>query len=78
MVVIEDPLVTVFVTDVSDSSQFAMVHVSENMFILAPHITLVTRVGPFCVKNGGQENHIAGLSNDRFAKYLHCTASRNL
>jgi hypothetical protein len=44
MVVVEDPLVTVFVTDVSDSSQFAMVHVSENVLILAPHITLVTKV----------------------------------
>lgn len=76
MVVVEDPLVTVFVTDVSGSCQFATVHVSENMLILASLVTLVTRVWPFCVKNGGQENHIAGLSDHRFAKYLHCTASK--
>jgi hypothetical protein len=44
MVVVEDPLVTVFVTDVSDSSQSATVHVSENVLILTPHVTLVTRV----------------------------------
>uniref|UniRef100_A0A0A8XQV9 Uncharacterized protein n=1 Tax=Arundo donax TaxID=35708 RepID=A0A0A8XQV9_ARUDO len=44
MVVIEDPLVTVFVTDVSGSSQFATVHVSKYVLILAPLVTLVTRV----------------------------------
>lgn len=78
MVIIEDPLVTVFVADVSGSSQFAMVHVPKYVLILAPFVTLVTRVWPFCVKNGGQENHIAGLSNHRFAKYLHWTAAKNL
>jgi hypothetical protein len=44
MVIIEDPLVTVFVADVSGSSQFAMVHVPKNVLILAPLVTLVTRV----------------------------------
>jgi len=44
MVVIEDPLVTVFVADVSGSSQFATVHVPENVLVLAPLVTLVTRV----------------------------------
>lgn len=78
MVVIEDPLVTVFVANVGHSSQFATVHVPKNVLILAPLVTLVTGDWPFCVKNSGQENHIAGLSNHRFAKYLHCTAARNL
>jgi hypothetical protein len=44
MVIIEDPLVTVFVADVSGSSQFATVHVAKNVLILAPFVTLVTRV----------------------------------
>lgn len=78
VVVIEDPLVTVFVTDVCQSSQFAAVHVSKDVLILAPLVTLVTGDLPFCVKNSGQENHIAGLSNHRFAKYLHCSAARHL
>jgi len=78
MVVIEDPLVTVFVADVSGSSEFATVHVPKNVLVLAPLVTLVTRVWPFCVKDCRQENHIAGLSNHRFAKYLHCTAARKL
>jgi len=78
VVVIEDPLVTVFVTDVSHSSQFAAVHVSKDVLILAPLVTLVTGDLPFSVKNSGQENDIAGLSNHTFAKYLHCSAARNL
>jgi hypothetical protein len=44
MVVIKDPLVTVFVADVSDASQFTTVHVSKNMLILAPLVTLVNKV----------------------------------
>jgi hypothetical protein len=44
VVIIEDPLVTVFVADVSGSSQFATKHVSKNVLILAPLVTLVTRV----------------------------------
>jgi hypothetical protein len=44
MVVIEDPLVTVFVADVSGSSEFATVHVPKNVLVLAPLVTLVTRV----------------------------------
>lgn len=78
VVVVEDPLVTVFVTNVCHSSQFATVHVSKDVLILAPLVTLVTGDWPFCVKNSGHENHIAGLSNHRFAKYLHCSAARNL
>jgi len=78
VVVIKDPLVTVFVTNVRHPSQFATVHVSEDVLILAPLVTLVTGNLPLCVKNSGQENHIAGLSNHRFAKYLHCSAARNL
>ena len=78
VVVIEDPLVTVFVTNMCHSSQFTAVHVSKDVLILAPHVTLVTGDFPFCVQNSGQENHIAGLSNHRFAKYLHCSAVRNL
>jgi hypothetical protein len=34
----------VFVADVSGSSQFATVHVAKNVLILAPFVTLVTRV----------------------------------
>lgn len=78
VVVIEDPLVTVFVTNVCQSSQFAAVHVSKDVLILAPLVTLVTGDLPFCVKNSGQENRIAGLSNHGLAKYLHCSAARNL
>lgn len=78
VVVIEDPLVAVFVTDVRHPSQFATVHVAKDVLILAPLVTLVTGNLPFSVKNSGQENHVAGLSNHRFAKYLHCSAARDL
>lgn len=76
VVVVEDPLVTVFVADVRGPGQFATVHVAKDVLVLAILVTLVTRDWPFCVKNTGQVNHIAGLSNHGFSKYLHCTAAK--
>lgn len=51
IVIIQNSLITVFVTNVSVSCQFAAVHVSTHVFIFTFPIALVYRVQPILAQN---------------------------
>lgn len=64
MVVIQDSLVTVLVTNVGEASEPAPVHVAEDVLILAPIVTLVGRGGPVWAEDAGQEDCMVMLRDD--------------
>jgi hypothetical protein len=63
MVVIQDSLVTVIVTNVGKAGEAAAVHVGKYVLILAPEVTLVSRDGPIWAEDAGQEDCRVMLRN---------------
>lgn len=71
MVVIQNSLVTVFVTNVCQSCQPAAVHVTTYVLVCTFPIALVDRVRPILAQNTRQINNICRNGYRRFAIYLH-------
>jgi hypothetical protein len=78
MVVIQNSLVTVLVTYVSETSEVAAVHVSKDMFILTLAVTFVDRNWAIEAKNSGEINKIGRSRQDGFTKDIHWQLQRNL
>ena len=77
MVIIQNSLVTVFVTDVCDSCKFAAIHVPANMFIVTFPVAFVTRDWPISAQNTWQKNNICRPCYHTFSIYLHCLLLRS-
>ena len=78
MVVIQNSLVTVLVTDVSETSEPATVHVAKDMFILTLAVTFVDRNWAIKAKDSGEINNIGRSRQDGFTKDIHWQLQRNL
>lgn len=78
MVVIQNSLVTVLVTDVSETSEPATVHVAKDMFILTLAVTFVDRNWAIKAKDSGEINNIGRSRHHGFTKNLHWQLERVL
>ena len=71
MVVIQNSLVTILVTDVSETSEPAAVHVAKDMLILTLAVTFVYRNWAIKAKDSGEINNIGRSRHHGFTKNLH-------